>query len=93
VAGKITRVQLSEDPKLLGKTGQLKDGQKLYKLKGQCHEIFHLRFFRFVFLLVPIGLPGKKKLFRLFQMFAEIFNFSGASQVSTTLAKQRVILE
>jgi hypothetical protein len=62
-----------------------------HTLKGQCHEIFHLWFFFFKqLLLVPVDMPSNDIDF--FRIFAEIFDFSGALPVSTTPAKQTLLL-
>ncbi len=54
-------------------------------LKGQCHEIFHLWFFFFKqLLLAPVDKPSND--FNFFRIFAEIFDYFGASAVSTTPA-------
>jgi hypothetical protein len=62
-----------------------------FTLKGQCHQIFHLWFFFFKqLLLAPVDKPNNN--FDFFRIFAKIFDFSGASPVSLTPAKQTVIL-
>jgi hypothetical protein len=54
-------------------------------LKGQCHEIFYLWFFFFKQLhLAPVDKPSND--FNFFRIFAEIFDYFGASPVSTTPA-------
>ncbi len=60
-------------------------------LKGQCHQIFHLCFFFFKQLLqAQVDKPSND--FDFFRIFAEIFDFSGASPVSLTPAKQTILL-
>ncbi len=54
-------------------------------LKGQCHEFFYLWFFFFKqLLLAPVDKPSND--FDFFRIFAEIFDYFGASPVSTTPA-------
>jgi hypothetical protein len=62
-----------------------------FYLKGQCHQIFHLWFFFFKqLLLAPIDKPSND--FDFFRILAKIFDFSGASPVSLTPAKQTILL-
>jgi hypothetical protein len=59
--------------------------REIVSLKGQCHEIFYLWFF------LQTSSPGPSidepsNDFDFFRIFAEIFNYFGASPVSTTPA-------
>ncbi len=87
-------LQVRELSKLKGKrlsifTGYRTDSTR--RLKGQCHQIFHLCFFFFKqLLLAPVDKPSND--FDFFRIFAKIFDFSGASPVSLTTAKQAILL-
>ena len=60
-------------------------------VKGTVPPDFSPLFFFFKqLLLAPVGKPSDD--FDFFQIFAEIFNFSGASPVSVTPVKQTILL-
>jgi hypothetical protein len=62
-----------------------------FALKGTVSPDFLPLFFFFKqLLLAPVGKPSDD--FNFFRIFAEIFDFSGASPVSLTPAKQTILL-
>ncbi len=63
----------------------------LFALKGTVSRDFlPLVFYFKQLLLAPVGKPSDD--FDFFRIFAEIFDFSGASPVSLTPAKQTILL-
>ncbi len=60
-------------------------------LKGQCHEIFHLRFFVNLLLLVPED--KTRNDFNFFRIFEDLFTDFDALPVSMTPAKSKVLLQ
>jgi hypothetical protein len=65
------------------------DSEEKHYLKGQCHEIFILRFFVNLLLLVPEDMTRND----FFRIFEELLDYLGASLVSLTPAKSRVLLQ
>ncbi len=71
--------------------GGEKRGEMLKKIKGTVPPDFSPLFYFFKqLLLAPVGKPSDE--FDYFRIFAEIFDFSGASSMSLTPAKQMILL-